>query len=117
MLIRYAHNPLRTVIELDEAGRERLRLKIEIEELEERVYGAHFHLEPGEHFDPASALRALDVDGLEDVPRRKRIAELAEMYEADLRDAHAGDCTCFPSSCVKCHAEGLLGRASYLFFT
>jgi len=26
-----------------------------------------------------------------------------------LRDAHIGDCTCVPCSCLKCHAEGYLG--------
>jgi hypothetical protein len=109
MLSRYAPNPLRTVIELNDSDRERLRLKIEIEELEERVCGANFHLEPGERFDPAAALRALDVVGLEDTPRRKRIAELAGVYEAEMMHSHAADCTCFPSPCVKCHAEGMVG--------
>src|SRR6185369_3125953 len=30
-------------------------------------------------------------------------------YVVELAGEHSGDCVCFPCSCVKCHAESLLG--------
>lgn len=35
--------------------------------------------------------------------------DLHDAYVAALRDTHVGDCTCVPTSCLKCWAEGYLG--------
>lgn len=109
MIINYHPNPLRTTVDLDDDDRQRLRLKLIIEELEERIYGAHFHLEPGDSFDPVEALKELDVDSLESESFDKRIDKLLNHYTEELQGIHCGDCTCVPCSCSKCHAEHLLG--------
>jgi len=44
-----------------------------------------------------------------DEPDIDDLDEQAAMYEAELARSHGGDCTCFPVSCPKCYAEGLLG--------
>lgn len=109
MHIHYQPNPLQTIIELDPHDLEKLRLKLMIEDLQERLYGAHFHLEPGKYFDVAAAIRSLDVNSLEDAPFERKIDRLVDLCIEELRGQHIGDCTCQPCSCMKCHAERLLG--------
>ena len=106
MLIRYHPNPLCTAVELDERNIENLRLKTIIENLEIRVYGAHYYLGKG---DTDAAVAELDVESLEDSPLNKHIGEWLEIHIRSLQGEHFGDCTCVPSSCFKCHAERLLG--------
>jgi hypothetical protein len=109
MNIHYQPNPLRTVVELDDNDLETLRLKLIIEDLQDRIYGAHFHLVSGERFDVQAAIRSLNVEGLEDEPFEKRISGLLAICVDELRGAHIGDCTCQPCTCMKCYAETLLG--------
>lgn len=109
MIIHYQPNPLNTIVELDDLDLEKLRLKITIEELKERIYGAHFRLEPGDRFDPKEAMKELNVDGLEDEPFKARVNEQIEWCISELKDSHCGDCTCIPCSCMKCRAEYFLG--------
>ncbi len=106
MIIRHKSNPLRTVIELNDHDRTILRLKLEIEELENRVYGAYVCLEDG---DASKALARLNVRGLEDEPLAKRLDIMMRYSLEALNEEHMGDCVCEPCSCSKCHAENLLG--------
>jgi hypothetical protein len=108
MLIKYQPNPLNTIIELDAHDIEILRLKITISELEERIYSAGFHLEPGERFSVETARLRLGADTLEE-HLSKSVPEHLDLFVAELRGSHAGDCTCVPCSCMKCQAEELLG--------
>lgn len=39
----------------------------------------------------------------------RRVDEIFNYYIDNLKGSHAGDCTCCPCSCEKCHAEVLLG--------
>jgi hypothetical protein len=109
MHIHYHPNPLQTVIELESHDLERLRLKLTIDDLQDRIYGAHFHLEPGKYFDVEAAIRSLDVHSLEEEPFERKIDRLVDICVDELRGQHIGDCTCQPCSCMKCHAERLLG--------
>ncbi len=109
MKIIYQSNPLTTIVELDDNDREILRLKLIIENLEDRIYGAHFDLEPGDRFDAEAARRELDVESLEDEPLNERINKMLGYCLDELHGTHCGDCTCVPCSCLKCHAEYLLG--------
>lgn len=79
MKITCTPNPLRTIVELDDADRWWLREAM-----------------------------LLDMDP-EDAQHLKWMNDLHSEYEAALRDIHVGDCTCVPCSCLKCWAEGYLG--------
>lgn len=110
MKITWKENPLATVIELDAADRRVLKLRLEIEDLTDRISSARISLSPEWHKDykindaVISALRHLDIpDG--DARLDGRLA----LFETGLASTHCGDCTCIPSSCMKCYAEHLLG--------
>ena len=131
MKITYAENPLFTTIELDDHEKEVLRLKIKVNELEERISSADIYLDPGNaHWVMKETKRHqphtletlieqvrkdyLDIDYIwaeADAERSldKRVDVLLEHYLDELMSCHGGDCTCVACSCGKCHAEGLLG--------
>lgn len=102
MNIVWNENPLATVIELDEREKATLRDRIMIDELKTMLVGAKMDLEAGK---PDEALKELgDLESVaEEVDR-----QYPWMVEA-FSSYHVGDCTCWPSACVKCHAEGHLG--------
>lgn len=123
MKITHTPNPLTAVVELEDHEVELMRLRIKIGEMEDMLYQAHFSLVSrqkdmgslkaltlAEAVDEAA--KELDPDyWCQDGESRldKRVAELTQHYVEALRESHAGDCTAFPASCSKCHAEGLLG--------
>ena len=133
MKITYTPNPLNTIIELDEHEKEILRLKIKINLLEEDLGSAAVYLDPknaswvmkpSPRRPEGYTQESLIAEVLEDYLNMsymysegehkgkgldERVNELLEYYIVELRAGHAGDCTCFPASCCKCHAEGLLG--------
>ena len=128
MKIIWQPNPLKTIVELDEADKRALRLKLEVEELKEIISSAHFALDPNHREwvmkhasvkpteEPAvEALRILDLSYVRgDTERggKKFDAYLDERLDycvKALTEAHEGDCTCFPCSCEKCWAESLVG--------
>jgi hypothetical protein len=135
MKITYTPNPLSTIIELDEHEKEILRLKIKVNELEEHLGSASILLDPK---NASWALKAsarypngrtmedvvngmlgkeLDLnlsyiystDEYEGKGLDERVEMLLEHYLGELQSSHSGDCTCFPASCSKCHAEEMLG--------
>jgi hypothetical protein len=129
MHIIWNPNPLATVVELDEYDRQILRLKIEIDLLRNRMYRAHFDLDPtmrAQRNEPPGKRRTLDeavtaaiasldvafTDG-EGERRGKTWEQLLDAELADhireLAGIHFGDCTCEPCSCLKCRAESLIG--------
>jgi hypothetical protein len=115
MKIIYNQNPLRSVVELDEHDREVFRLKIKIEEMQERLFSAHFSLTEGEFFDLDRARYAcnpehyIQEDNEEKVKLDKRVDDLFNWYMKELQGWHSGDCTCVACSCAKCRAEEILG--------
>lgn len=115
MKIIYNENPLRTVVELDEHDRQIFWFKLKVEELQNKLFDAHFHLAEDKYFDLERARQATDPekylqeDNQEKVAVDKRVDMLFETYVEELQSIHSGDCTCVPCSCMKCHAEGVLG--------
>lgn len=133
MNIIWNKNPLYTVIELTEQEQEIFKLKIKIHELEEDLGSASVYLDPqnASWIMKPSARRPeghtletlveevrndyLDMSYMygegkyEGKGLDARVDELFEYYMTDLKSSHGGDCTCFPCSCSKCHAESLLG--------
>jgi hypothetical protein len=114
MEIIWAQNPLRSKIILTEEEKKILWHKIKIEIMEDRLYSAHFDLEEGAFFSLEKARKEVDIEFLEDVPDGisridKQTNTMYNHYLGNLEDVHIGDCTCCPSSCMKCHVEGLIG--------
>jgi hypothetical protein len=128
MKILWAPNPLATVVELDEVEKRLLWHQLKIKNLEERMFTAHFDLDPidrewhNKHVGErsleaavAAAIAALDVAYI-DGDEKRRDKSYAEEIDKTLGDAvaalagaHCGDCTCVPCGCSKCFAEGAIG--------
>ena len=114
MKINWNKNPLYTTIELDEHEKKELWYKIKIEIMEDHLYMAHFYLREGEYFDLEQAKKQVNADYyIADDDKRseldKRCDQMLEYYLDELQYSHSGDCTCVACSCLKCHAEILLG--------
>lgn len=123
MKITYTPNPLAAVVELDEHETEILRLKMKIEQYEDLLYGAHFSLTQNEWYSKSIKPRTLEE--VVDEARKsvdpdywcsdnqskldERVNQLLELYLHELKMPHVGDCTAVPMSCIKCHAETILG--------
>ncbi len=109
MEISWHQNPLRTTIMLTDQEKELFRLKVIVAELEENVGSAAFHLATTgcekAYYDPEKALRYLGYAQEVNVGDREYGLYLSELVQG----VHIGDCTCFPASCAKCHAEYILG--------
>ena len=112
MKITYNKNPLNSTIELDSNEQKELWYKIKIKEMEELLYDAHFYLTDEKYFNLEDAKKSVHCDYYckdEKSPLDKRCDLLLECYLAELKSNHWGDCTCSPSSCMKCIAEEFLG--------
>jgi hypothetical protein len=109
MKIIYNENPLRTTVELDETDQTIFRLKIKVEELQDRLGSVQMSLEDGEYLDRAKKMAYSFEDFEENGVLNKRIDKLFNWYVEALKDTHCGDCTCAPASCIKCRAEEILG--------
>lgn len=112
MKIIWQPNPLYSTVELDDHDREVLRLKITIEEMNERLCDAHFNLQEGERFNPDRARHAVQLEKWigKDSDMEKRIDMLFAYYVEQLEGGtHVGDCSCVPCTCDKCLAEDMLG--------
>ena len=116
MKITYTPNPLRTTVELDEHEKKELWYKIKIKELEEIVGMAALYVsENPKWFDLEKARKELNNDYIyaESDDAKSGIDKEADRmmgyYLEALQEEHIGDCTCVPCSCIKCHAEDMLG--------
>lgn len=122
MKITYTPNPLATVVELEPHERELLKLKLKLEIYEDKLFDAHWALTS--RLKDISSLKALALEEAvaearkeldpskwieDDSPIHARLEELTNHYVSELMMGHVGDCTAFPMSCSKCHAENLLG--------
>lgn len=116
MKFTYTPNPLNIIVELTDHEREILWYKVKVEELEESLSSAYFHLRDGKYFNLETARKDLDLEyflnedenGISGIDKRVNML-VNDYYIPELRCEHAGDCTCFPCSCTKCHVESLLG--------
>lgn len=113
MKIKYAQNPLLSIIELDDTERTILWYRIKVKEMEEMLFEAHFYLQEGrEYFSIERARTAVEADYYctdDKSPLDKRVDMLYECALSELTSRHSGDCTCFACSCAKCWTEQLLG--------
>lgn len=110
MIIVYTENPLAQKVILDDRDREILRLKIRIDDLEDKLTEASMYLEDNNKwFNVERARKAANFCNTTDDEIKKRLDKRVKECEEWLMDAHCGDCVCVPASCVKCYAEGLLG--------
>jgi len=111
MKITYKPNPLDTVIELEPHEVEILKLKLEIDELQNAICAGWMHLNDKDEkwYDPKKARDELDHEYWYSDKFKARIQELADHYVEELKSTHCGDCTCVPMSCSKCHAEYIIG--------
>ena len=114
MNIIYTENPLCTRIKLDAHESKNFWNLIKMAEMEELLFDAHFHMQDDRWNDMAEARRAVDPDYYMSDDRQttkldQRVQELYDHYVQELVSSHGGDCTCFPASCSKCHAEHMLG--------
>jgi hypothetical protein len=109
MIIRWAQNPLVTVVELDDKDIQILELHTQIECLKDRLYGAYVKLHDKRDID--AAIERLNLPLIEGDDRiERRVKEIASSYiEALTKESHEGDCTCVPCTCSKCLAEEYLG--------
>jgi len=129
MNIVWNPNPLATVVSLDEHDKALLWHRVKIAHLEEAIMGAHFDLDPehqqwcrtslkdrGSMIDfVADARRHIDYPYLcgdeerEGETFNKYVSKMTDELVSELASHHCGDCTCVASSCLKCHAEKLVG--------
>jgi hypothetical protein len=130
MKIIWKPNPLATIVELDEFDKKLLRQRLEIEDLKERNFSAHFELDPESRawhnkeikersLEEAvtSALKKLDVSYVQGDEKRgtepklysEHLDEEFDLYVKELSAKHCGDCTCVACSCLKCRVEELIG--------
>jgi hypothetical protein len=114
MKITYTPNPLNTIVELDEHEKREMWHTIRFNEMLDMLFTVHYELTCKEgpdmerikkEVDPAYYLEEKERTGLD-----KRCDQLLEHFIENLQlYSHAGDCTAFPASCSKCHAEAMLG--------
>lgn len=113
MNIIYTENPLCSRVELDAHEAQRFWDRIKIDEMEELLFDAHFHMQDDAYHDMVAARRAVDPDYYmsDDGPTKldQRVQVLYDHYMSELVSSHGGDCTCLPATCSKCHAESKLG--------
>ncbi len=127
MKIVWAPNPLRSVVELDEHDKRWFRERLRSLHLEELISSAHLDLDPkhrewlasigkGQTLEETAtrAFRTLDVGFVLGEERNGTTLDAAlderlKCHLGALTDEHFGDCVCLPCSCVKCHAESILG--------
>lgn len=109
MKIVWDKNPLNTRVELTDPEKEMFILKARLERIEDVVGMAALCLDEDgpmrAHFNPKLALSYLS--SLEDNEDAEDYCK-ALFHELE-KGSHCGDCTCVPSSCIKCHAEELAG--------
>lgn len=112
MKINYLDNPLVASIELSEYEDQILKHRIEIKILKEWLYDVHYDLEKPEYSldeikKTVNAKRYYSDDG-PSLASREVLRMFGYLKDA-LTESHAGDCTCFPFSCMKCQVEQYLG--------
>ena len=108
MKVTYTPNPLNTVVELDAGELKLLEHKLRIETYEDMMFLAHQSLVTA-NINAATQILDPDVWCNIDCQVDASVREEVEDFVEALKGAHAGDCTCMASSCLKCHAEELVG--------
>lgn len=111
MKIHWHHNPLRSVVKVDENDKKRILSSIQNDYYVDILCNLDMWL--------TGTIRKSDEPTLEKVQKEiSKWAEITDMevdhpevyrYVAYLEKDHMGDCTCLPMTCMKCLAEEALG--------
>ncbi len=111
MKINWNPNPLLTTIELDNRDREHILLYIQTKLYEDILCDLDLRLkgELGQKTPLTLDEIRSKVSGWGRICNMYIDREEVKSYEVYLQTSHGGDCTCFPCSCMKCHAEEALG--------
>lgn len=109
MILTYTTNPLSTRVDLSKPELELLRLKIAIQEHEDLLFEIHHCLTTKHDLDEAIKLASPGGWGYDGSALNLRIQHVLDAYVEALKGHHGGDCTGLPGSCLKCHAEEMLG--------
>lgn len=109
LTFKYNQNPLATEVHLDDRAVELLKEKILVSMLEEIVSGSFYALTHDGFFEARNRLQEYAYDDEPESEFRKQLTYRLEESVQALKDIHHGDCVAAPTSCMKCHAEELLG--------
>jgi hypothetical protein len=113
MNIIWNKNPLATVIELNDYEKQILALKLKIESHEESLFSAWFYLTDEKCPDMERVKEELNPKGWMEEDQEEgeshHYQKMVDYCIAELAGVHGGDCTCVPCSCLKCHAEDMIG--------
>lgn len=115
MEIIYNWNPLNTIVQLNEFEKKEFWYKLKLEELADTIHTINYSLREGQSFNLDRAREesnpsyffSTKVGNKSEID--ERIDELHSCYLAELSSSHCGDCTCVPTTCLKCYAEDMLG--------
>lgn len=111
MKINWHPNPFRTTVEIDDRDKQMLLLAIQNEQYSEILCSLKLDLN-GEFNRPAlTDLEVIkkEVDKWGGICNLDVDSEEVQNYISYLNTEHMGDCTCVPCSCMRCHAEEMLG--------
>lgn len=112
MKIILKDNPLNSVIELTEEEKQIFWYKIKVKDLENRLFNTHYYLTENDSFNLEHAKKCCNPEQYctdEKSPVDQETDRMLEIYLNELSSFHQGDCTAEPFSCMKCHAEEILG--------
>jgi hypothetical protein len=113
LIIVYTENPLAQKILIDEKEREILRLKIRVEDLEDKLCSISNILDSkkSEYEKLTESRQECNIFDSADKEKEYNafIEKRLQEYDRELTREHGGDCTSIPCSCMKCHAENFLG--------
>ena len=99
--IEWRQNPLDSCVKLTDVGRLRLKFGIAIDLIEEAASIIHLI---NKEKDVKWARQFIVTDDVASL-----INKQAVLMESWLLETHCGDCTCVPTTCLKCLAEDMLG--------
>lgn len=111
MLVKWHENPLKSQIYLDAHEKQEIWLKSKLEQFEWALTRVKIDLDDN---NIERVKKRINYEYLVGGDVDKEIDERLKEYIEALQDTHLGDCTCFATSCVKCHAESLLGFSTII---
>lgn len=108
MIIHWAENPLRSIVEVEEKDIERMSTSVRNDVLYDYIFLLRVYVdEEGNSYNPQKAIETLKNFSYKTI--EADVDEQVNQYILALKDIHGGDCTCVPCSCTKCFAEYSLG--------
>jgi hypothetical protein len=111
MKINWHQNPLKTTVDLDESDKQKLLLCIQNEEYSNILCELDLCLagKIKKEVEPTIEEIHNQISKWGEICNMKTDDEEVQYLVDALQYSHGGDCTCWPASCEKCHAEEALG--------